>query len=142
MLIGNIALATAAIFAGAAIYVSFAEQPARLTLDARALIRQWQPSYNRGAIMQASLALISCLLGIVAFFLTFNWRWLVGAALILAPWPYTMLLIMPTVRVLKATPPAQASEDTRGLVAQWGRLHLGRSALGLLAVIAYLWALN
>jgi hypothetical protein len=140
--IGDLALATAAIFAGAAIYVSVAEQPARLRLDTQALLTQWRPSYERGAIMQASLAIVSGVLGITAFILTYDWRWLVGAALILAPWPYTMLIIMPTNRVLKSTPTAQATEQTRGLVVQWGRLHWGRSALGLLAVVAYLWALN
>jgi hypothetical protein len=139
---GDLALATAAIFTGAAIYVNVAEQPARLKLDTQALLTEWLPSYERGAMMQASLAIVSGLLGIAAATLTYDWRWLVGAALILAPWPYTMFIIMPTNRMLKSTPPAQASEQTRGLVVQWGRLHMGRSALGLLAVAAYLWALN
>jgi MFS family permease len=139
---GDLALATAAIFTGAAVYVNFAEQPARLKLDTQALLTEWQPSYERGAVMQASLAIISGVLGLLAFILTYDWRWLVGALLILAPWPYTMFIIMPTNHVLKSTPPAQATEQTRELVLQWGRLHMGRSALGLLAVVAYLWALH
>src|SRR6185312_14753395 len=139
---GDLALATAAIFTGAAIYVNVAEQHARLKLDTRALLTEWQPSYARGAIMQAGLAIVSGALGILAFLLSYDWRWLIGAALILAPWPYTMFIIMPTNRMLKATTPEQANDQTRGLVMQWGRLHWGRSALGLLAVAAYLSALN
>ncbi len=139
---GDLALASAAVFTGAAIYVSVAEQPARLKLDTQALLTEWQPSYERGAAMQASLAIVSGLLGLIAFILTYDWRWVLGAALILAPWPYTMFIIMPTNHVLKATLPAQANAQTRELVQQWGRLHIGRSALGLLATAAYLWALN
>jgi hypothetical protein len=142
MWFGELALAVAAIFTGAAIYVSVAEQPARLKLDTRALLSEWQPSYERGAMMQASLAIISGILGFIAFILTYDWRWLLGALLILAPWPYTMFIIMPTNRILKSTAPEQADDNTRGLVLQWGRLHAGRSALGVLAVAAYLWALH
>lgn len=142
MFAGLLALTTAALFAGAAFYVNFAEQPARLNLDPAALLTQWQPSYTRGFIMQATLAAVSCLLGLWAFFATYDWRWLAGAALILAPWPYTIFVIMPTNKVLQTTAPSQANEDTHNLVRQWGLLHAVRTILGLAAVVAYLWALR
>jgi hypothetical protein len=142
MLTGQLALATAAFFAGAAVYVNVAEQHARLQLDNQALLAEWKPSYDRGAIMQASMAIVSGVLGIAAFLFTFDWRWLLGAALILLNWPYTLVIIMPTNRQLKATPPEQANEQTRGLITQWGWLHAGRSALGVAAAAAYVWALH
>lgn len=141
MLAGQLALTAAAVFTGAAIYVNVAEQPARLTLDTRSLLAEWKPSYQRGAIMQASLAIIAGILGIIAYFMTWDWRWLIGAALILAPWPFTMLIIMPTNNILKATTPETANEQTRGLILQWGRLHAVRTALGIAATAVFAWIL-
>ena len=142
MLAGQLALMTAAWFAGAAIYVNIAEQPARLTLDDRALLAEWKPSYAHGLVMQASLAVISGLLGLLAGWLTRDWRWAVGAVLILANWPYTLFVIKPVNNSLNAIPNDQADGKSRVLIETWGRLHAVRSALGAAAALAYLWALN
>ncbi len=140
MLIGQLALAIAAIFTGAAIYINVAEQPARLQLDDRSLLAEWKPAYKRGYMMQASLAILGGLFGLFGFFSTFDWRWLLGAVVLLANWPYTTFMIMPTNRSFMNTPPEAATAETRRTLERWGALHAGRSALGLAATLIFLWA--
>jgi hypothetical protein len=140
MLVGQLALTIAAIFTGAAVYVSICEQPARLLLDDRALLAEWKPSYKRGAAMQASLALIAAVLGAIAWWQSADWRWLLGAIVIIAAWPYTLLIIQPTNRELLATDTANAGPRTRELVEKWGRLHAGRTAMGVITTILFFWA--
>ena len=134
---GQFALVTAAAFAGAAIYVNVAEQPARLALDDRALLAEWKPSYARGFAMQASLALASALAGFIAFWVTRDWGWMLGALLIFANWPYTLLVILPVNKRIEATPADQAGAETRAFIRRWGALHAGRSLLGIAATLAY-----
>lgn len=139
MLIGLLALTISAVFAGAAIYVSVAEQPARLRLDDRALLREWQPSYKRGAAMQASIAIVACVLGLIAWWLSGGLAFLVGAVLIILPWPWTLIAMMPTNRVLETMDAGADNPQARPLIVKWGNLHLVRVALGVLATLAFFW---
>lgn len=140
MLAGQIALAIAALFTGAAIYINLAEQPARLQLDDGSLLAEWKLAYRRGYMMQASLAIVGGLFGVVAFFGTFEWRWLLGAAVLLANWPFTIFAMMPTNHDLMNTRPDGATAETRRMIQRWGILHAGRSALGLAATAVFVWA--
>jgi hypothetical protein len=142
MLAGQLAFALAAAFAGAAFYVGFAEHPARMQLDDQNSLKQWKPSYDAGYVMQASLAAASALLGFLAAWISGDWRWIVGAILILANWPYTLIGIMPTNKKLKAVAASDAGPRSRDLLVSWGRLHAVRTTLGVFATLAYLWALN
>jgi len=138
MLSGQLALALAAAFTGAAIYISIAEQPARLGLDDRALLSEWKPAYKRGYMMQASLVIVGGLLGLVAYLNTLDWRWLIGAVVLLANWPYTIFVIMPTNQRLMDTALDDAGAETRRMLERWGLLHVGRNMLGLAATLIFL----
>ena len=90
--------------------------------------------------MQASLALVGCLLGSIAWWQTVQAGFLIGAIAMIAPWPWTLIAIKPTNDALLATEPEKAGPPTRALVVKWGALHAVRTSLGALATVAFLWA--
>jgi uncharacterized membrane protein len=136
-----LALIAAAVFFGAAFYVNFAEQPARLQLDDRSLLAEWKPSYKRGFAMQAPLAIVGFVLGAIAWWQTRDWLWLAGAIILVANWPYTLLGIMPTNNALMALDPAAAGPQSRRLIEKWAGLHAVRTALGAAATALFACAL-
>ena len=138
MFFGQLALIVAAVFTGAAIYINVAEQPARLSLDDAALLAEWKPAYRRGFAMQAPLAVIGCLFGLIAWWRTGQFGFLAGAVLMIANWPWTLLGIMPTNKALEAA--QSGTQETRALIVKWNGLHAVRTCLGGLATVAFLWA--
>jgi hypothetical protein len=135
-----LALIASAIFAGAAFYINFAEQPARLTLDDRALLTEWKPAYQRGAAMQAPLAVAGFLLGMLAWWRIEHIGCLIGAIMIIAPWPWTLIVVKPVNDALLAIGPDQAGPQARALIVKWGTVHAVRTVFGGLAAAAFFWA--
>ena len=92
MITGQLALTVAAVFLGAAFYVSAVEQPARLCLAEEALLAEWKPAYARGTLMQAPLAIAGFALGTMAAWQSGAIAWAIGGLLMLANWPYHRFL--------------------------------------------------
>jgi hypothetical protein len=138
MILTTLALTSAAVFAGAAIYVSLVEHPARLMLDDVALLKEWKPSYAKGKMMQAALALLAGGLGLAAFYVEHRLAAAIGAVLILANWPFTLWVIAPTNNALNATVEPDAGAASRTLLLKWGRLHAVRTWLGIASTCAFL----
>jgi Domain of unknown function (DUF1772) len=126
------------LFAGAAIYINLVEHPARMGCDTKTAATVWAPSYKRATVMQAPLAVISFLAGVVAWLLGGGLLWLIGAVLIGLVVPFTFIAVMPTNHQLLAPGRDLSSVETRSLLERWGRLHAVRSVLSFLASIVYL----
>jgi hypothetical protein len=60
---------------------------------------------------------------VLAYLIALNWRWLLGAIVLLANWPYTLFVIAPIKGRLMDTPPEAATAETRRMLEQWGALH-------------------
>jgi hypothetical protein len=140
MILTSLALAGAAAFARAAAYVNLSEQPARLSLDDVSLLREWKPSYARGLKMQATLALVSGLLGLAAFYFEQHPAAALGGVLLLANWPYTLLVMASTNEALAATADQDAGPATRARIVTWGKLHAVRTGLGIAGAGAFVYA--
>jgi uncharacterized membrane protein len=138
---GIIAVLACTLFAGAAVYINLVEHPARLSCGTEIAARQWAPSYKRATLMQAPLAVLATIAGILRWLLTGGSLWLVGSICIFLVVPFTLLVILPTNHRLLEPGRDRASAETRALLMTWGQLHGVRTALSLLASVLLVYAL-
>lgn len=126
-----VAIIAAGLFAGASMYVSVAEHPARIESGAAVGVKHFGPSARRAAVMQGSLAMVALLAAMVAWFQGSGTGWLVGGLLLGAMVPYTLIIIMPTNRRLLDTSLDTGSAEATELLRHWGRLHAVRTVVGV-----------
>jgi hypothetical protein len=137
---GLFAFAAACAFFGAALYINVVEQPARLALDERSMLREWRPSNRRSFVLLSAFAIISAILAHVEYAGTGDVRWIIGGTVILASWPYAYFVIVPVNIWLCSASPDAATSDVRELMRDWGLLEWGQTAIGLGACCVYAWA--
>ena len=128
-----LAAACSGLFAGAAIYVNAVEHPARMSCGTELAIREFAPSYRRGTVMQASLAVVGCVTGLSSAWARAD-MWLALGLVV----PFTLVAILPTNKQL-----LDPSLDPRGqaatqLLVRWGRLHAVRSVLSSCSFVIFL----
>ena len=140
MLLQALAILTTALFAGAAVYVSLVEQPARLACPIDVAIAQWRPSYRRATVTQASLAVLGTLFGIAAGISSGVGVWIVAAFVLSAVVPFTLFVVGPTNKRLEDPALDLSSAEARDLLVRWGHLHAVRSVISLAALLLMLFA--
>ena len=94
----------------------------REALDDAALAKEWEPSDHRGFLVLAGLALLSAICGFIAFRELDDVRWLLGALVIIASWPYTYFAIVPLNNRILALIGGEAAHEARNVIKLWGQL--------------------
>jgi hypothetical protein len=132
----------AGLFAGAAIYISLVEHPARLECGTELAVAEFVPSYRRATIMQASLAALGLVAAVVARVQEGGGGVvLLGGALLGSVIPFTLRVISPTNKRLLDAQLDRRSPETAALLARWGQLHAVRSLVSAVAFGLLLWEL-
>jgi uncharacterized membrane protein len=135
-----IAIWAAGLFSGAALYVSLVEHPARMQCGTLLAATEFGPSYKRGALMQATLAVVGTLAGVTAGLANGSTAWLTGSLLLFLVVPFTLIVIFPTNHKLLDPALDKSSPEARQLLVRWGRLHDVRTVLSLGAFIVFVLA--
>jgi uncharacterized membrane protein len=133
VIFATLAVLCAGLFAGAALYVTAVEHPARLSCGPSLALREFVPSYRRGARMQGFLAVLGVLLAVGGWYHTGNILLLVGGLLLGAVVPFTLVVIFPTNHRLLAPELVPESPEAGALLRHWGYLHAVRTVLGVTA---------
>ena len=133
--LGLLAVGCCGLFAGAALYVNLVEHPARMSCGVEIALREFAPSYKRAAVMQASLAVVGGVAGVLTWALAGGRGYLVRALLLLAMVPFTLLVVFPTNKRLLDLHAKSEVGDAHELLEWWNGLHAVRSALSVAAFV-------
>lgn len=134
-----IAVLSCALFTGAAVHISLVEHPARMQCGVEIAATEFPPSYRRATVMQATCAALGLLASIAAWLAGASFCWFVGGIVLGSVIPFTLIVILPTNKLLLSATLDRRSAQTGQLLARWGTLHAVRSVLSAVALLLFLY---
>jgi hypothetical protein len=134
-----VAVLSCSLFTGASVYINLVEHPARMECGVEIAATEFSPSYRRATIMQATCAALGLLSSIAAWLAGATFWWLVAGTLLGSVIPFTLLVILPTNKLLLSPTLDKRSVDAERLLARWGALHAVRSVLSGVALLLFLY---
>jgi hypothetical protein len=134
-----IAVLSCALFTGAAVYINLVEHPARMECGVEIATTEFAPSYRRATVLQATTAAVGLISSIAVWLAGATFWWLVAGALLGSVIPFTLIVILPTNKLLLSPTLDKRSVEAERLLARWGALHAVRSVLSGLALLLFLY---
>jgi hypothetical protein len=95
-----IAVLSCALFTGASVYITFIEHQARMQCGVELAATEFVSSYRRATVMQATGAAVGLLSSIAAWLAGATFWWLVAGVLLGSVIPFTLIVILPTNKLL------------------------------------------
>jgi hypothetical protein len=135
------AVLSCGLFAGAALYITLVEHPARMECGVDLAAREFAPSYRRATLMQVPLAAICLLSSLWAWLAGAAVLWLVAGLILVAVVPFTLVALLPINKQLLGPSSARTYAETEGLLKRWAALHSVRTFLSLVAFLLFLYLL-
>jgi hypothetical protein len=133
-----VAVLSCSLFTGASVYINLVEHPARMQCGVEIAATEFAPSYRRATVLQATSAAVGLISSIAVWLAGATFWWLVAGALLGSVIPFTLLVILPTNKLLLSPTLDKRSVEAERLLARWGSLHAVRSVLSGLALLLFL----
>jgi Domain of unknown function (DUF1772) len=134
-----VAVLSCSLFTGASVYINLVEHPARMQCGVEIAATEFAPSYRRATVLQATSAAVGLISSIAAWLAGATFWWLVAGVMLGSVIPFTLLVILPTNKLLLSPTLDKRSVDAERLLARWGALHAVRSVLSGLALLLFLY---
>jgi uncharacterized membrane protein len=136
-----VAVLACGLFAGAALYVSLVEHPARMECGVETAITVFGPSYRRATVLQVTLAALGLLSSLVAWLSGATFWWLVVGLMLSSVIPFTLVVILPTNWQLISPALDRRSANASRLLSRWALFHAVRTVISSLALTLFLYLL-